>query len=206
MVNKYLIEYVSQQKKEINGSEYANLIDQIFKAKANGYVGLYEPRLLERLVQIFLKDHQELYFFSTGDQLKLLKGFDDLVQTMETPKKFQEQLRSSLISMTLKTVSSNDEDLLKLMQYYSDEGILNQNEYLLAMLRQYVDERFNFMDRKTILKYCEFLKDVGMFFEDKEMIVRLNEYFTSNYYVFELPELFSLMKLHSYCFHKPETM
>jgi hypothetical protein len=64
------------------------LIDQIFKAKANGYVGLYEPRLLERLVQIFLKDHQELYFFSTGDQLKLLKGFDDLVQTMETPKKF----------------------------------------------------------------------------------------------------------------------
>lgn len=108
--------------------------------------------------------------------------------------------------MTLKTVSSNDEDLLSLMQYYSEEGILNENEYLLAMLRQYVDERFNFMERKTILKYCEFLKDVGMFFEDKEMITRLNEYFTSSYYNFELNELFSLMKLHSYCFHKPETM
>lgn len=108
--------------------------------------------------------------------------------------------------MTLKTVSSNDEDLLALMQYYSDEGILNQNEYLLAMLRSYVDERFNFMGRKTILAYCEFLKDVGMFFEDKEMIIRLNNYFTESYYIFELPELFSLMKLHSYCFHKPETM
>ena len=51
------MEYVSQQKKEINGSEYANLIDQLFQAKQNGFIGLYEPRLLERLVQIFLKDH-----------------------------------------------------------------------------------------------------------------------------------------------------
>jgi hypothetical protein len=45
-----------------------------------------------------------------------------------------------------------------------------------------------------------------MFFEDKDMILKLNEYFTNNYYVFELADLFTLMKLHAYCFHKPEQM
>ena len=50
MVNKYLVEYVSQQKKEIGGTDYANLIDQLHLAKLKGYSGLYDPRLIERLV------------------------------------------------------------------------------------------------------------------------------------------------------------
>ena len=33
MANKYLVEYISQQKKEIGGSDYANLIDQLHTAK-----------------------------------------------------------------------------------------------------------------------------------------------------------------------------
>ena len=66
--------------------------------------------------------------------------------------------------MTLNTVSNNDKDLLDLMKYYSESGILDQNEYLLAQLRQYIEHRFNFMGREMILDYCEFLKDMGMFF------------------------------------------
>lgn len=166
-------------------------------------MGLYDPRLVERMVQIFLKDHQSLYFFSTGDQLKLLKGFDELVKTMEHPEKFHDQLRQALVAMTLNTASSSDDDFYSLMKYYDENDILNQNEYLLANLRAYVDQRFNFMDRKMILKYCEFLKDLGMFFEDKELIERLQVYFTNNYFNFELSELFQLLKLHAYCFHKP---
>lgn len=92
------------------------------------------------------------------------------------------------------------------MKYYDENEILNQNEYLLANLRAYVDDRFNFMDRHMILKYCEFLKDLGMFFEDKELIDRLQKYFSNNYYNFELSELFQLLKLHAYCFYKPEKM
>jgi hypothetical protein len=143
-------------------------------AKNQGYSGLYDHRLIQRLVQIFLKDHSSLYFFSTGDQLKLLKGFDELMKNFEGGEKFHNQLRQALVGMTLNTASSSDEDLYDLMQYYNENDILNQNEYLLANLRAYVDERFIFMDRKMILKYCEFLKDLGMFFEDRELIERLN--------------------------------
>jgi hypothetical protein len=75
--------------------------------------------------------------------------------------------------MTLNTASSSDEDLYNLMQYYNENDILNQNEYLLANLRTYIDERFHYMDRHMILKYCEFLKDLGMFFEDQALIDRL---------------------------------
>ena len=75
--------------------------------------------------------------------------------------------------MTLNTASSSDQDLFDLMKYYDENDILNQNEYLLANLRGYVDQRFSFMDRQMILKYCEFLKDLGMLFEDRELIERL---------------------------------
>ena len=44
-----------------------------------------------------------------------------------------------------------------------------------------------------------------MFFEDKELIERLQKYFESNYYLFELPELFKVMKLHAYCFYQKES-
>lgn len=106
--------------------------------------------------------------------------------------------------MTLNTVSNNDEDLLELMKYYNEAGILDQNEYLLAQLREYIDERFDIMKRETILNYCTFLKDIGMFFEDADMIQRLNKYFHTNYYIFELSELFQLLKLNAYSFHQPE--
>ena len=68
--------------------------------------------------------------------------------------------------MTLDTTSSSDEDLFELMMYYDEHGILSENEYLLAQLREYLDNRFNFMSRQLILKYCTFLKDIGMFFQD----------------------------------------
>jgi hypothetical protein len=44
-------------------------------------------------------------------------------------------------------------------------------------LRQYVEKRFDYMDREMILKYLEFLKDLGMFFEDKILIEKLDNYF-----------------------------
>lgn len=63
------------------------------------------------------------------------------------------------------------------MHYYNEEGILDQNEYLLAELRQHIDFRFNYMSRSLIMKYCIFLKDLGMFFEDQDMIQKLETYF-----------------------------
>ena len=72
------------------------------------------------------------------------------------------------------------------MVYYNETGILSENEYLLAYLRQYLDKRFEFMDRQMIINYCNFLKDLGMFFEDKDMIMRLEAYFKENYHIFDM--------------------
>lgn len=63
------------------------------------------------------------------------------------------------------------------MQYYNQTDILSENEHLLAMLREYIEHRFEYMPRDLILKYCTFLKDLGMLFQDKEMIMKLNGYF-----------------------------
>lgn len=57
MVDKFLVEYISTSKKDINGSEFAELIHQLHKAHLQGFLGLYEDRVIERIIQIFLKDH-----------------------------------------------------------------------------------------------------------------------------------------------------
>ena len=123
---------------------------------------------------------------------------------LENSSDYKAKCRQALIEMTLNTASNSDRDLLDLMKYYNLTGILDQNEYLLAQLRQYVDDRFHFMGRALILEYCNFLKDMGMFFQDSEMIVMLQNYFKSNYYDFELTEIFQLMKLNAYCFYKSD--
>ena len=67
MTNKYIIEYLSQRKKEINGAEYADMVSILKNAIDGGFIKIYENRLLERIIQIFLKDHKDLYFFTTND-------------------------------------------------------------------------------------------------------------------------------------------
>ena len=84
MAHGYLKEYISKKKKDINGTDYANLVHVINNAHKMGFSNVYHPRLIERVIQIFLKDHSELYYFSTADQLKLLKAFDSLLANLET--------------------------------------------------------------------------------------------------------------------------
>ena len=50
MVDKFLVEYISTSKKDINGSEFAELIQQLHKAHLQGFLGLYEDRVMERLI------------------------------------------------------------------------------------------------------------------------------------------------------------
>lgn len=149
------------------------MIANLQAASETKMMGLYEQRMLERVVQIFLKDHSDLYIFTTKEQLELLQGFDVIISKIDNQKSFLEKVREQLVGMTLKTVGSSDKDLYNLMRYYLDQGILETNEYLMATLREYLDQRFDVMDRDMILKYCELLKDFGMFFEDHDLIIRL---------------------------------
>jgi len=92
--------------------------------------------------------------------------------------------------MTLHTVSSSDQDLFDLMQYYNETGIIEKNEFLLAELRTYLDQRFNFMSRTMMLQFCTFLKDLGMLFEDRDLILKLEDHFKDHFSDYQLTELF----------------
>ena len=59
----------------------------------------------------------------------------------------------------------------------------------MANLREYVDQRFEYMERGIILKYAGLLKDFGMLFEDADLIQRLHHHFKGNYSNYELSEL-----------------
>lgn len=42
-------------------------------------------------------------------------------------------------------------------------GILEENEYLLAKVRIYLEDRFNLMEMPLMLNYLELLTELGMF-------------------------------------------
>ena len=79
--------------------------------------------------------------------------------------------------MTLNNYGSSDRDFYELFKFYEDNNILSENENLLAQLRHYVEQRFDYMDRSMILLYSDFLKDLGMFFDDRSLIEKLDNYF-----------------------------
>lgn len=106
--------------------------------------------------------------------------------------------------MTLNLSGASDDAFLELMQYYEQQDMLHSSEDLIMKLREHLELRFDFMRRDTLLKFCNFLRELGLFFEDSQLIMRLEHYFKSNYHDFELAELFELMKLQAYCFYKPE--
>ena len=104
--------------------------------------------------------------FGAADLLKLLKGFEAMVQRLDDPAKFRADLHSAIVKMTVNLGGSAEDSFLELMQYYEKQDMLHTSEELMMKLREHVEERFEFMRRDTLLTFCNFLKDLGMFFED----------------------------------------
>jgi hypothetical protein len=67
MANRFLEESFSAKKVDLNGAEYTSLVDLMRTARAQGFGQIYQVWVVEQVVQVFLKDHRELYFFSTSD-------------------------------------------------------------------------------------------------------------------------------------------
>ena len=167
---------------------------------------MYDGILIERLIQVFISDNSDMYIYSLADQLKLIKGFNNLMLYLQNGSNFRELVINHIIKMTVNSQEMNDQRYFELMTYYNKNNLLIENEYLMAHFRQYVDMRFDFMDRVDLLMYCELLRDLGMLFDDEDIIKRLNRNFQSFYYQFELSQLFQLMRIQAYCFHKPPGM
>ena len=62
MVSAYLEEYVSKGAKELSGSDFSRLVNQLALAKEDGLLSLYNDRLLEKIVQVFLRTYKDSLF------------------------------------------------------------------------------------------------------------------------------------------------
>jgi hypothetical protein len=93
----YLDQYLGLAKKDITGSYFASLVEQIANAKSNG-IYKFETKLIHRLQHIFINDHAELYNFSVGDLIKVLKGFETLNEYFNRDK-----VLGSIIELAMET-------------------------------------------------------------------------------------------------------
>lgn len=50
---------------------------------------------------MFLRTHQDHFYFGPVELLKLFKGFESMVLHVDSPEKFRSDLRQTLIKMTL---------------------------------------------------------------------------------------------------------
>jgi hypothetical protein len=85
------------------------------------------------------------------------------------------------------------------MKKFDKIGLLTSNEFLLAKVRIYVEQRFHLMDRQMLLDYLAFLDYLGMLADDKGMFLLITNNFERNYYLYEIPQLCQLFKILSHC-------
>jgi len=88
---------------------------------------------------------------------------------------------------------------MKLMQKL---GELEKNLELVAKIRIYFQDRVEYMDKTVMLQYLYFFLELGLVFEDKDLMVVIQEHLTKNYYKYELDELFKTYKIISHNFYR----
>jgi len=77
------------------------LVEVLEKAKYGGFIDMYDSILIERLIQIFISDNSDMYIYSLADQLKLIKGFNNLMLYLENGSTFRESVINHVIKMTI---------------------------------------------------------------------------------------------------------
>ena len=72
----------------------------------------------------------------------------------------------------------------------------------------YFQERFPYMEREAILGYLELFRELGMLFEDQEIVLMLGEHLAKTYHLYDLGQLFKVYKLFSNNFYRndPQTL
>lgn len=102
------------------------------------------------------------------DLLKVYKGFETIDEYFN-----KEKVIKTIVDLVMEFSSYEDEALLEIMNSFHEKGLIEKEPELAVKLRVYCQERFDLMERSTILGYFEFFKEMGMFFEDKEGMLLL---------------------------------
>jgi hypothetical protein len=70
-------------------------------------------------------------------------------------------------------------------KYYTEchnRGLIEKYQDLGVKARVYFQERFTFMDHKTILGYLELFKELGMLFDDKEIMLLMKPHLAKSFH------------------------
>ena len=148
-----------------------------------------------------MNDNAELYVFSMGDILKLYRGFESLNDYFNKDKVIE-----GIVEIVLESRFYEDEALLELLQEFKKKGLIEKYQNLIVKARVYFEERFDLMERRTILGFLELFLDFGMLFEDREAAMLMKGHVESSFHAYELSELFQAHRLLSHCFYRdPDT-
>jgi hypothetical protein len=131
------------------------------------------------------------------DLLRVYQGFETLDAYVNKDK-----VINTLVELVMEFSSFEDEALLEIMMNFHEKGILEKQQDLAVKLRVYCQERFDFMDRNTMLGYLEFFNKIGMYFEDKEAMLLIKDSLNKAFHMYELPELFKAYKLTAHNFYR----
>jgi hypothetical protein len=192
----YLSEYLGKSKKDITGGQFADLVHLIARSQAEG-IHTFEQKIVHRLQHIFLNDNAELYVFSLGEILKLYRGFQSLNDYFN-----KEKVIEAIVEIVLESNFYEDEALLELLKEFRKVGLLEKYQELIVKGRVYFQERFDLMERRTILGFLELFRDYGMLFEDKEVALLMRDHMASTFHAYELSELFNAHRLLSHSFYR----
>lgn len=91
---------------------------------------------------------------------------------------------------------------MEVLNECNNKSLIVKYQELAVKARVYFQDRFDFMDRKTILGFLELFNSLGMLFEDKELAIAMKDHISKSYHAYELPELFQAYKLLSLNFYR----
>eukprot|EP00347_Sterkiella_histriomuscorum_P020420 403337874 len=194
----YLDQFLGLSKKDITGSQFAQLVEQMANAKVHKLYQ-FDQKLIHRMQHIFINDHSELYNFSIKDITKVLVGFDVINDYFNKQK-----LIDSLIEIVFDFDQFQDQDYLELMNILDAKGYFAQYQDLIVKCRFYFQQRFNYMEKESIIGYLELMQRHGLVFEDKELMNLIASHVQKNYHQYELNELFQIFRIISHNFYRDQ--
>ena len=175
----------------MNGVQFAELIKLIGDSKYHG-IYTYTDELIKKLEKDFIALHAENSHFTVSNLLDLLVSFDRVCSLGS-----MKRLVPTIIEKLPDSVKNSDRDMLKLFKIFDRLGILQmaQHEHLVEFILEHVATRFDFIDKKDVLEFAEFFREVGLWQWEQHLITQIEAHFSANFVSYDVKAMCKLMKL-----------
>lgn len=123
----------------------------------------------------------------------IYRAFDILAEYWNHDK-----MRETIVQLTYDCIKSNDNDLLELFKLFMQKGYLDNDENLCCYIQEYVEERFSYISTPMTLTFACFLKDLGLWHWNTNLMQMIQNHFTKSFYLYEFDTLCRLVKIIGY--------